>query len=1047
MLLSHPLPRWLSWLLLAVVLPGRVFPAGGGDEEWGKPPPRFDQLGTPTDVFPTDIVTRILEGRYGFMWFGTQRGLIRFDGSGIRVYRHDPDDPQSLSGEGIEALLEDRSGRFWVGTNNGLDLLDRVQGQATRFPNANNPRDAFIWSLAEGDEDSLWVGTGRSLYLLTISQGRWTPIQNGLPEGKGIRALLKDASGTLWVGMDGAGLWYRLAGQNRFKLSRLPGDLSVTSLAATPGRQDEIWAGTTDAGLFRLREDELKAFSSDKGTISHNGILAMNFDGDGHLWVGTENGLNGYRADAEGFSVYSQDNTHGDGLRSSRIHVLYGASHGLLWLGTSKGGVDRLNLNHRRFWFGSLPNAEVTSVLISAQGTLWIGTKRKGLLAYGPEGNRLGTYFTKHMIRALNEDPTGSLWVGSVSGLFRLQDGIETPVEGFDKRTVWALERDHRGDLWVGTAEGLFQLRGGKGEATHFQAQPESDKHLSSNVVVALEADGDKLWVGTYGGGLNLLDGQKGHFQHFLTEDGLSNPYVIHLHMAGDGRLWVATHGGGLNRFDPVTRQFERFTTREGFPDNSVTAINEDAHGRIWVSCGEGLVRLDPSEAQLNHVLYQIQHGLPDGGMLPGATARDPLSGIIYFGSVSGLTGLLPSGIPAPIQPQLAFTSVKKGGKEVAHLHMPNQTLTLTQKEKAFSLELAVLDFLTPQRHSTAYRRLGLDDDWEFAGGKSHVGYTKYFGYNLGGDYALQIKGTSGNGIWREGSLPLIIDPPWWRPWLPHFSAGGLLVLVMFTYALFLTIERRKRRKLREQARLAEERALLAEGREELEREARRLQEEHTALLQEHLEQVSTEIANDLHDGPLSQLHGLGFQLTGLGRAIDDASTRAGLEQISGELLPRVRDALRNLCGELLAPDFDQGLVVEIGSFLDATAAAYPELTIETHLTPAGEPAREVQALLFRIFRTLVKNVVKHASATRLRVCLQNHSGSLVLKVEDDGQGFCVPETWEIFKKNKHYGMYMAAYFAETAGGTLQVRSKPGEGTSVSVILPLQHEQLKEAAS
>ena len=461
----------------------------------------------------------------------------------------------------------------------------------------------------------------------------------------------------------------------------------------------------------------------------------------------------------------------------------------------------------------------------------------------------------------------------------------------------------------------------------------------------------------------------------------------------------------------------------------------------MWVHTGVGLVALEPDTGV--HVLYRAYDGVRVGSAIPGVRFRNPESGEILFGGASGLISFQGETLPAPQPPEIIFTSLKKNGREVAHLLLPGEAVHLGRRDRSFSLQFAVLDYLAREDQRFAYRRDKIDDDWVVSENRGLVDYTRYLG--LGGEDRLLVRGTSGNGIWREATLEVSFEPPLWITWLPLILPLGLIALIGVIYTLISLREKRTRARLEAKARqaeekrvIAEERARISERQRELARRERLVQEEHTRILQHHLDRVSTEIANNLHDGPLSKLHGLGFRLREMSRADRSAQPREDLRKVAEESLPEVCHHLRNICGVLLLPDFRDGLALELDAYADVIEGMHPGLTIDRDLKEAGAGwSNEQKAVIYRIFRTLLDNVGKHARATLARVRFDQQSGQLRLRIEDNGCGFEVPGEWETLKQQKHYGMYMADYFTRSMGGRFTVESMPGQGTTITVTVPL----------
>ena len=197
-------------------------------------------------------------------------------------------------------------------------------------------------------------------------------------------------------------------------------------------------------------------------------------------------------------------------------------------------------------------------------------------------------------------------------------------------------------------------------------------------------------------------------------------------------------------------------------------------------------------------------------------------------------------------------------------------------------------------------------------------------------------------------------------------------------------------------------------------------------------------IANDLHDGPLAALHGLGFSLTELSRQIESSHLKASLHQIFETRLPTICHQLRGLCGGLLSPDFQDGLVAELVDYAENIEAHHSGLTITKNFDGVLEMSQDQMAVIFRIFRILMDNIEKHAHATRAGVTLKATDSTLIMEIEDNGRGFQMPSSWEHFKGKNHYGLYMVAYFARMMGGEFRAVSNPGDGSRFSLTMPVQ---------
>jgi len=1033
----------LALVFLASMLSGRLSAQ--------QQPPVFQHLGTGNDSFPDERFSCVYRGSHGFMWFGSARGLLRYGGSTHRWYRHAPDDARSISSGNVRVIFEDRDNRFWVGTNGGLSLLDRRLGRFTHHRHRpENPESLShnnIWSIHQDRAGHLWVGTADGLNRMDGDRF----VRYGEAEGLGsaaITAMTEDHDGRLWVATLRDGLKRYDAARDRFIHEQTLPARKISALHNDP--HGRLWVGSFDTGAYVRApgSTEWMSFRHDPAlpsSLSGDEVVAIASGASRGTWIATLSGLNRYIPDQTGFQRYRHDPGDLDSLRDDAIEALYLDDDGLLWATTAGAGVDYMNLERDRFDFYAVEDSEIWSIYRRPEGPIWVGTKQ-GLARLDPETGSSRWFLDEHTVRAIRPAPDGDFYLGTDKTLFRFDPDHGNAQDMLTEETrIWRILPDREGGLMLGTESGLLHLAEGSNIPFAFPVDPRNPRATSHNVITSLVRDpSGGIWVGTFGGGLDYLDIERGTFHRYnrQTDPPLSLPAddVVDLYLDDSGGLWIGTLSGGLCHLDPDREQITRYNLETGFPDNAAVTLIGDRRGHLWVHTGVGLVDLDPETG--NHILYGFQDGITLGGAIPGVAFRAPDSDVISMGGVYGLIRFRPEDLPKPEPPKLVFTSLEKSGREVAHLLLPGEQLHLERRHKSFGLRFAILDFLAPASQRFTYRREEIDEDWVASENRGQVSYTRYLG--LGGEDRLLVRGTTGNGIWADAMLAVTFEPPIWITWLPLILISGLAVLVGIVYGLFTLREKRARARLEARARLAEEQRILAEDRariserqRELARRERAVQEEHTRILQDHLDRVSTEIANDLHDGPLSVLHGLGFRLRALSNSEVRPEHQQALREIAEEALPQVCHHLRNTCGVLLRPDFREGLAFELDAFADVVESMYPSLTIARELGDVDDQlSPEQKAVLYRIYRTLLENVGKHACATDARVRLEHLDDNICLHIEDNGCGFEVPDDWESLKQDKHYGMVMVDYFTRSLGGRFSVVSSPGRGTAITVTLP-----------
>ena len=741
---------------------------------------------------PTSISDRTIralyEDRAGELWIGTRRGgLNRFDraSSSFHHYRHDPDDPESLSLDAVGAIHEDRAGNLWIGTGDfeikaldgGLDRLDRARGTFTHY--RHDPDDpsslshSVVGTILEDSEDRLWMATSfGGLNLLdrdsgTFSHYRHDPDDPESLAHDGISQVVERSEGGLWVATwsgvlqrfdPEAGTFERLLDADSAGLD----DMAIMSLFEDS--DGSLWLGTMQGPLLNYDPETgaIHHFNHDPGdpaSLSDNsGVMSIAEDRAGILWFGTwRGGLNKRDPFANKFFHI----THQPGDRHSLIHRRVNALHvdraGRLWIGT-EGGIDRYHgatgevatFQHDPQDPASLAGDRVQAIHEDSSGAVWIGTQGAGLDRFDPETGRF-THFTSD-----RQDPTSlaSNW-------------------------VTAITEDREGGLWVGAGgQGLDRLDRATGRFEHFRHDPEDPESLRHNWVIALHVDSaGTLWIGAEGMGLQRFDRDRSSFvSYFDPVSGLDT--VLSIHEDAAGRLWVGTTGG-LHLFDRASGESQAITERNGLGHDTVYAILEDPGGRLWLATGGGVSHFDPETRRFKS--YGVRDGLQ--GQLGLAAVSTPGGDLIFAGS-DGLNALHPDHIPDnPHPPQVALTDFKVFDRSVrpgpdaplaADISVAEE-ITLAHRQNVISFEFSGLHFSQPEANRYAYKLAGFSWDWAEVDGRNRSAtYT-----NLSpGNYVFKVRAANADGVWNDTGAQVVVRvrPPWWQTWWAY-SGYGLLAL------------------------------------------------------------------------------------------------------------------------------------------------------------------------------------------------------------------------------------------------------------------------------
>ena len=709
---------------------------------------------------PQNTVQALAQTRDGFLWLGTEVGLVRFDGNGFAIF--DQHSRPALPGNDVQCLLAARDGSLWIGTSDGLARMK--DGAVSVFNSQNGLPGNSIRALGETNESSIWFSSdngdaewrnGRivtvdvaggkrpdSLFSASLPNGGWASatgtvlrigrgnnettrlvVSREIP-GTRIQAMIADREGSLWIGTNGGLVRY-----SEGKLDKLPvtdplANASVLSILAD--REGNLWIGTESTGLQILRDQRFRTLTTRDGLASDNTSAVVD-DGAGTLWVGTAGkGLTALRAgtQAKTWSVR-------DGLLSDVVLSLAAGPNGDLWVGTADG-LSRIRHNAVASFTSAdgLPDDFIRSLLVDSDGSLWIGT-RHGLTHWTAPGDpgRMQTF---------------------------------TAANGLGSDLVGAMARDSAGNLWVATLGGLARLA--KGALTNFT----TTNGLSSNVITAILARANgTLLIGTQDHGWNLWDG---------------------------------------HRFTPVKENDLARTT--------IHAILDDGLDHLWFATGSGLGRCDCGQPmgamQGADCVHWIEFGTADGlrsretatNSHPSAwRARD---GKLWFATPRGLVEVDTQHFPVnTVTPPVAIERFAVDDADQSR--QAHATPRVQAGHNHFQFDYAGLSFVAPQKVRYRYMLEGFDHDWTDAG----LRRTAYYTNIPPGTYTFRVQAANNDGVWNlEGaSLEFRLEPHFYQTvWFYVLLSLALLALVLAVLRLrLLRAEREFRAVLGERNRIARE--------------------------------------------------------------------------------------------------------------------------------------------------------------------------------------------------------------------------------------------------
>jgi ligand-binding sensor domain-containing protein/serine phosphatase RsbU (regulator of sigma subunit) len=773
------------------------------------------------------VVNCLIQDSYGFMWFGTQDGLNKYDGYTITVYKNNPLDSNSLSNNFIYSLYEDNEGILWIGTNGGgLDAFNLNTGRFRHFTeNGSNGRalsnNSVRSILADRDGKTLWVGTDDGLNAVDRKTGKITvyvndPDHSGSISNNSAWCLHQSRDGKLWIGTYGGGL--NMFDKNTGKFSQYTqldknGEIifeNADKVRSIHEDKDGIfWIGTYGEGvqkfdprsgtfLTNIRNDH-----NDPNTLANDRVTHVTEDEKGVLWIATYGGgIDQYFKSTGRIRHFMYDEKNSNSISSNQIKYVFHDRVGSVWIGTEGGGVNTYFRASSKFTYykrrndtdNSLKSNVVLALLEDKEGLLWIGTSEGGLTTLDRKTDTYKQYpelsnANNNSVLSLCEDREGLIWVGTWGGGLNSYDkktGKVTVYEKFRKSTsnatIICVMQDSKGLIWIGTyGGGVFSYDKDKKLFINYT----TDEGLASNNIYTIFEDRrGEMWIGTEGGGVNVLNVSTGHVKVYAHDDkanSISSNSVNNVYEDAEGNLWFAT-ANGLNKLNRKTEHFDHFFEKDGLPNDYIYCVMPDKSGNLWMSTNKGVSRFNTRTRNENGSAFRnfdVNDGLQGLEHNQGAFFRSA-SGEMFVGGVNGFNTFIPERIlDNPNIPVIRITSYKRFGQEVALDTMiyHKSFLDLSWRQNFFSFEFAALDFQMPGKNKYSYKLEGVDENWSPPSTQRYASYTEL----KGGDYVLRVRAANNDGIWNNDGITLYIhiQPPFWQTrWF--YVLCALLVVAAF---------------------------------------------------------------------------------------------------------------------------------------------------------------------------------------------------------------------------------------------------------------------------
>ncbi|MDR2804759.1 MAG: hybrid sensor histidine kinase/response regulator, partial [Dysgonamonadaceae bacterium] len=727
-------------------------------------------------------VWTVMQSSSGFLWFGTNDGLNRFDGKTFKVFRHTEGDSLSIGNNFIHCLKEDAQGRFFVGTKKGLYLYNASLENFRRINlDRTSENDASINAIYGTPEGAVYVAThGQGLYVLNADltvKKHYTHANNKLP-GDYIWTIIQDYVGNVWLGMAGEGLVLFDTQKEVFTKMKDERDFEIKEQVIYSLYCDidyNLWVGTASGGLYRYNYRTGKV----QNYMRHE---AMNIKSiieysDSELIMGCDRGLVTFNRKSETFRML---NNEWDNMTDNSVFSIFRDTEGAFWIGTYFGGVNYFSPAVNMFSYhynspqNSLKKNIVSSFAQSDNWKIWIGKYNEVISLFNPatgkfeDTNIADDCYNIQDIYYDNEQVYVSLYGAGISVLDTKTGtqhnlSISTEFKKIAGDFVTTIFKSSKGDFLFCSEDRTSRYN------PKTQTAVRVEKLAGVPVKGVAEDYTGALWFACHAAGLLRLNAD-GTWKSFS----LPNNNVNCVHQDSKFRIWIGTEGSGLAVFNPKTEQFEQtFTLQSGLPSNIVYSILDDGEGNIWASTGSGLVKIESDLKAVKRFGYL--NDIQKIHYNPKAVLRTS-DNCLYFGGTNGFIAFHPKDITENTnQPAVVITGFQISGKAV-ETYRTQQQIILNHSQSTFSFDFVALSYVSPSQNQYAYMLEGFDADWNYTT-DNRAGYMNI----PAGEYVFKVKGTNNNDVWSEvQSVHLRIKP--------HILASWFMILLYILLSLAVTV-------------------------------------------------------------------------------------------------------------------------------------------------------------------------------------------------------------------------------------------------------------------
>lgn len=1011
----------------------------------------FDRISTDNGLI-SNRVTSVLKDRDGVLWIGTEDGLSKYNGSSFVNYYHS-NDKNSLKGNAVIRLMQDKEGKIWIGSQDVISYIDPHTDKITNidFPYRITTSASNVNGIVQSSYDGrIWVATMRGLFTVDQKNNTLIPFvdKDSVLIKWDLTDIVLDGKESAWITCR-----YGLLKVNlQTKAIRLFVPLGRADIpenkdkniltSVVEGKDETLWVGNWGAGLqqFDKRTEKFTMYlpepklgvRGDANIILD--IMPSQFpDEKDMLWLATgSTGFAIFNTINKQFKLYSNTDYYNGSQYTTPtgVYSLYYASPEGLWIGTTNG-LYRYDKYLQTFQLASfkktLDNRHCLSEVLTAYvdpidntgKTYWMSTWSCGSYIYNAAKDSfqsLPSWMSKwvtddSILSCIHRDKQNKLWIGlNYKRLLSIDEKNKTATEIFcidnetkQKRSIvaWHFMEDSKGNLWVGGSDGLYVVKKNSSEAIHIiKREPQLPKELSITITGITEDANGNIWFCSKADGhdgksmIGYIDKELQEKKYFFAKNNNALPdaysYSGMAYTPYNNTVWAGSDKGMVNWKATTEPAFKLLTRADGICSDRIYRIAKGTHNSIWAATANGVSYYD-TVGQFHN--FYMEQGLSENDVrriFPNA-----ITGEVFLAFPEKLCLVNSQFSQSNQSPPVIISSLKVFNKTYTKdgqsFYPDKNAVSLSYSENNITISFSALSYTAPHQNRYAYKMGGLDKEWIYTNTNS-VTYSQL----PPGDYTFRIKACNSMGVWNEEGtyLDIHVATPFYRT--AWFIIGCILLAGYLVYLIY-------------KYRVAQIRKMYG---------------------------IRNDIARDLHDEIGSTLTSINIlsKVSELNLEKDKEATLKHLKQIS-EQSQNMQQSMSDIVWAI-KPDEDK-----IGNMTERMLE-YVTHVLETKNVNVSFDVDEtlVEVVLqmqqrrdfFMLFKEAINNIAKHADAKNVTIKLSRQNKHIILLIKDDGVGFD-----EVASKFSN-GLKNMKRRAEEMGGRIDIDSKVGRGTTVTLSIPQQ---------